>query len=164
MQSVRKFNAFLCKFENLINSVLLCTVLIVITAQIVMRYVFNRPLLWSEELSRYMYVWIAWAGCAFCVGTRSHICVPVIFDRFSARWKMILSVVGNLVVLAAMCYLIPVSVQYAVGQKAFKASTLPISRIWLYIALPSGFLLSAIQLVLDTLIMIDENVEHKERR
>ena len=30
------------------------------TAQVIWRYLFNDPLVWSEELARYLFVWISY--------------------------------------------------------------------------------------------------------
>lgn len=157
MKAIKDLNTWLCKFENLLNSAALIVVLIVISLQIIMRYVFNRPLLWSEELSRYLYVWIAWLGCAFCAGTRSHISVPLLFDILPVWMQNILTIVGNLIVIGAMCYLIPNAMSYALGQNAFMASTMPVKRSWLFIALPIGLILTTVQLILDTVIRIMEH-------
>lgn len=156
MKTIKNLNTWLCRLENLFNSMVLVVILVVISMQIIMRYVFNHPLLWSEELSRYLYVWIAWIGCAFCVGTRSHISVPVLLDSLPLQVQRVLAVVGNLAVLGALCYLIPHALSYALGQKAFMASTIPVGRIWLYIALPAGLVLTAVQLVFDTVIRVME--------
>lgn len=107
MKAVKEINASICKAENIFNSIILIIVLVVISAQIVARYVFNHPLTWSEELSRYLYVWIAWIGCAFCVGTRSHIRVPVVFDNFPKNIQTVLLVFGNLIIVGMFCYLLP---------------------------------------------------------
>lgn len=162
MKNVKELNTLMCRAENLFNSIILVIVLVVISAQVIARYVFNHPLIWSEELSRYLYVWIAWIGCAFCVGTRSHVRVPVIFDHCPARVQNVFTVVGNLVIAGVLCYLFPYSMKYALGQNGFMASTMPVTRLWLYLPLPIGVGLSVAQLMLDTLICIWENRMKRE--
>ncbi len=154
MRRLKKMNEALCKMETVFNSLVLMIVLAVISAQIVMRYVFNRPLIWSEELSRYLYVWIAWIGCAYCVGTKSHISVPIFSERLPVGVRKVLTGIGNIIVIGFLLYLIPYSFSYALGQRAFAASTLPLKRIWLYLPLPIGIWLSVIQLIIDTILFI----------
>ena len=119
MRRLKKMNEALCKMETVFNSLVLMIVLAVISAQIVMRYVFNRPLIWSEELSRYLYVWIAWIGCAYCVGTKSHISVPIFSERLPVGVRKVLTGIGNIIVIGFLLYLIPYSFSYALGQRAF---------------------------------------------
>ena len=38
---------------------------VVVFAQVVTRYVFHSPLAWSEELARYMFIWLVWIGAAY---------------------------------------------------------------------------------------------------
>ena len=42
--------------ERVVTSVIFCLMMAAVTAQIIMRYVFNNPLLWSEEFARYVSV------------------------------------------------------------------------------------------------------------
>lgn len=64
---------------------------------------------------------------------------------------------GNLVILVMFGYLLYFSAQYAVSQLAFAASTMQISRFWMFVALPVGIALTMIQLVLDTILFVWEN-------
>ena len=162
METVKRINEWMCKIENALNSIALVAVLLIVTAQIVMRYVFNDPLIWSEELSRYLYVWIAWLGCAFCVGTRSHIRVPIAFDSFPPTVKKIVTVVGNFIIIVFFCYLMKYAFDYANQQAMFAASTLPIKRSVVFCALPVGLALSIVQLLLDTVIFTVDSW-HAER-
>ena len=41
--------------------------------QVIMRYVFQHPLTWSEELARYIFVWIALLGSAWCGRNHIHV-------------------------------------------------------------------------------------------
>ena len=41
--------------------------------QVIFRYFFNHPLFWSEELSRYCFVWIVFVGAAIAVKHGAHI-------------------------------------------------------------------------------------------
>ena len=50
--------------ERVVTSVIFCSMMIVVTAQIVMRYALNSPLFWSEEFARYVYVWLVFIGSA----------------------------------------------------------------------------------------------------
>ena len=152
METVKRINEWMCKIENVLNSIALVAVLLIVTAQIVMRYVFSDPLTWSEELSRYLYVWIAWIGCDFCVGTRSHVRVPIVCDSFPPTVKRIMTVVGNVIIIAFFCYLMKYAFDYAKQQAIFAASTLPIKRSLVFFALPVGLALSIVQLLLDTVI------------
>ena len=43
---------------------LMAAMCLVLLAQVISRYLFGKPLTWSEELARYMFVWLALLGSA----------------------------------------------------------------------------------------------------
>lgn len=61
-----------------------------VSFQVVARYVFNYSLSWSEELSRYILVWIAWIGASYAVKKREHLRVDLIKNFLSSTNKKIL--------------------------------------------------------------------------
>lgn len=67
------------------SGVLLIGVLFLMTLQIVMRYAFNSPLAWSEEIARYSMVWMAFIGSALAVRKKAHVCVDLIVGAFPAK-------------------------------------------------------------------------------
>lgn len=89
-----------------IAAVLLVVVVAVTLLQIVLRYVFNSPLIWSEELVKFLIVWIAFIGAgAVCFDGR-HLNVDVFFKlmpegmRAAVRWINAAISVGFLAILA----------------------------------------------------------------
>jgi TRAP-type C4-dicarboxylate transport system permease small subunit len=40
--------------------------------QVIMRYVFSNSLSWSEEFSRFIFLWISWIGASYAVKEGSH--------------------------------------------------------------------------------------------
>lgn len=52
---------------------LMATMTLVCLAQVLWRYAFDDPLTWSEELSRYLFVWIGYLGAWLAWRRRQHI-------------------------------------------------------------------------------------------
>jgi TRAP-type C4-dicarboxylate transport system permease small subunit len=63
---------FLNNFEEyfVVWSLALMTALVFV--QIVMRYVFSNSLSWSEELAKYIFLWLSWIGASYAVKERAH--------------------------------------------------------------------------------------------
>jgi TRAP-type C4-dicarboxylate transport system permease small subunit len=69
--------------------VLFALMFAVIMLQITLRYVFNRPLVFSDELATYFFVWISFLGWTMATRRRVHIGIGVIADRLpplGRRW------------------------------------------------------------------------------
>ena len=54
--------------------------ILVVTAQVVWRYAFNNSLVWTEEASRYLFVWMTFLGAALAVKEGTHIRVTAFVD------------------------------------------------------------------------------------
>lgn len=61
----------------------LCMVLILllVIAQVAMRYVFNSPLTWSEELAVFVMIWLTFIGSLICMRDKEHIEVTILVDH-----------------------------------------------------------------------------------
>jgi TRAP-type C4-dicarboxylate transport system permease small subunit len=53
----------------------------VIVLQITLRYVFNHPLVWTDELAQYLFVWVSFLGWTMATRKRIHIGINVVADR-----------------------------------------------------------------------------------
>ena len=53
---------------------------ILVFIQVVMRYVFSNSLSWSEELARFIFLWLSWIGASYAVKERSHFRVEMFAD------------------------------------------------------------------------------------
>ena len=60
----------------------LCMVLILllVIAQVAMRYIFNSPLTWSEELAVFVMIWLTFIGSLICMRDKEHIEVTILVD------------------------------------------------------------------------------------
>ena len=52
-------------------------------AQVVFRYLLQAPLAWSEELARFLLMWLASLSAAYAFKTRSHFALRFVVDRFN---------------------------------------------------------------------------------
>ena len=57
--------------------------------QVVMRYVFQNSLSWSEELARYIFLWQTWLGASYAVKEHRHLRVEMLADRFKGRARLV---------------------------------------------------------------------------
>lgn len=64
----------------------LCVILVAIVSvtfiQVLFRYIFHLSLAWSEELARYLFLWLASLASAYAFKTKSHFALRFLVDRF----------------------------------------------------------------------------------
>ena len=72
------------KVNKILDGVsVLCMVLILllVIVQVAMRYLFNSPLTWSEELAVFVMIWLTFIGSLICMRDKEHIEVTILVDH-----------------------------------------------------------------------------------
>ncbi|MFM2577371.1 TRAP transporter small permease [Vibrio fortis] len=135
--------------EAAIGAMLLAAIVILITIQVVMRYVFQNALSWSEELTLWTFIWFIWIGIAYAFKERKHVKVTFFQDLLPDNAKKILEVVID---IAIVIFLLTMTYQsyklitlpYVLSQKSVVLN-LPIAIM--YASAPVGSLLSVFRII-----------------
>ncbi len=138
------------KFLDAINGVtgvvlaLLCGIVFV---QVIMRYVFGHSLSWSEELTRYMFVWIIYLGVNLGIRGNNQIKIDIMDLALHGKARKVLHLIQHLISIAA-CVAAAWGSYYLIkiGFLA-KSPTLHWPMWIIYIVFPIGFALDIIALL-----------------
>jgi TRAP-type C4-dicarboxylate transport system permease small subunit len=150
------FNVIEQGFGVLFLLVMFVSVLI----QIFFRYVLQSPLTWTEEASRYSFIWIVLLGAAFAVRRKEHVVMEVFVKRFPASLQRYISLVLNTIILISLIYLLPVSWNFFWFTKGVSAPTLKISWGFLFFSAP----LSIALMMIHTFIGLFRTIRLEERK
>lgn len=71
----------------------------IIFFQVVMRYVFNNSLSWSEELGKFLFVWLSWIGISIGHRKREHIKITLLVDKLPPTGKRITEIISELILI-----------------------------------------------------------------
>jgi len=63
------------KFSKLeiLGAILLFIMLVLVSVQVITRYIFNNPISWTEEMARFILVWITFIGAAISLKQNQHV-------------------------------------------------------------------------------------------
>jgi TRAP-type C4-dicarboxylate transport system permease small subunit len=90
------------RIEKALDAVLVFMMIVMagaVVLQVTSRYVFNNPTSWSEELARYLFVWITFLGAAVVIRKRRHVDVTVLTDRLPPSAAKVVYLVSDAAVL-----------------------------------------------------------------
>jgi TRAP-type transport system small permease protein len=82
-----------------VTLVLLTILLLVVGAQIFARYVLNHSLFWSEELARYLFIYLVFLGAAIVLRRDGHIQVSFFVEHLPPNLRRGVAVLGDLLLL-----------------------------------------------------------------
>ncbi len=135
-------------FEESICAVLAIGLSALIFTQVVMRYAFDSPLTWIDEISIYCMIWMVYIGASLAVRERAHIRVFSLLFVLPRRWASVLLVASDAIWLAFNLLMIwegSVLVQ-SMWRQPFTSPALGIPQKWPYLAVAVGFALMTLRL------------------
>lgn len=109
----------------------------VITLQIVSR-VFFTSFAWTEEVARFLLIWIAFLGAALAFQQGRHIAVTFVRDLMPLNLRRIITGAGILVAIAFLVTLAMIGWKYSGIQSFQKSPSLRISMFWVYLVMPAS--------------------------
>lgn len=87
--------------------------IILLFAGVVARYVFDKPLTWSDEVAVIAFLWITMLGSAIAAHAEGHMRLTVVVGRLEQPWKSRIEMFARLVALVLLgCLLLP-SIRHA---------------------------------------------------
>ena len=132
------------KLEVFIGAVFLALMVVFTTLQIVGRYLFSTPFPWTEEMTRYMFVWMVFISIGYAVKTGEHIRITFVRSLLRPGLRLYLDILCNI-----LCFGFSVIFALLARILCFRqtAVSLPIPMWLLYLVMPLGFLLVCLRLV-----------------
>jgi len=89
------------------------TMALIVVIQVFCRYVLNHSLFWSEELARYLLIWLTFLGASSAYFRKVHPGVDVIYSRMSPKMKHISAIIVHIVCMGIFGIMIVYGFQFA---------------------------------------------------
>ena len=88
-----------CRVMEGISALLLAIMVLMVFGNVVLRYLFNSGVTVSEELSRWMFVWLTFLGSIVALKEHGHLGTDMLLSRLPIWGKKVCLVVGQIVML-----------------------------------------------------------------
>lgn len=92
-------------FEKFILGILLTLMILIMGIQVTARYVFNSSLTWSEELTRYLFVWSAFLSLPYTIKTNIALKIDQLFTVLPAGVKKALWALGYILMFVFFIFM-----------------------------------------------------------
>ena len=99
MNTVNMIRKILNKILSAVVIFLMAFMTVLVTYQVVMRYVFVHPVTWSEDTLTYSFVWMSLIGTAVVFGERDHMMLTLFSDKLEGIPKQILCIISEIVIM-----------------------------------------------------------------
>lgn len=134
-------------------------IVLIMTAQVVARYIFNASLIWAEELCRVLLVWQTFLFVGLAYQRGELVAVDVLPELLTPRLRLALKIVVSLPVIAFLWLMAVNGFDYA---SRFQNQVIPavdfiwmsvsghglgVSVFWVYVSVSAGSVLLALHIV-----------------
>ena len=135
-----------------VASFCLACAVVLMSAQVILRFGFNSPKAWAEEVDRYLFIWSVYLGATVALMRGSHIRVTFAVDRFGATGETVSLWLGRIIGIAAFAFTAYHGYALAWVNRSSPFYTIQWApQILFYLAAPVG-------LTLMTLVLVAESV------
>lgn len=148
---MRQFDAGLARAEAAALGLLVLAMTGATLAQVIARYLFNAPLIWSEEAARYLFVWVSMIGAALAVRQGGHYTLGAVVERLPAALARPARGLAWVVALCFVLVLLVTGINETLQAHMQDAATLPFRMSLPYAAIPVGAALMLAHLLLPVL-------------
>ena len=123
------------KLEEYIGGSLFVVIFAILVLQVFFRQVIRTPLVWSEELARLIFVYVAMLGISIGIRKQSHIFIDFLFTRFSPAVQKVVFTISQIIIFVCIICMGWFG-KYLVAKKwIFEIVTLNVSSGWMYLAM-----------------------------
>ncbi|SNS80910.1 TRAP-type C4-dicarboxylate transport system, small permease component [Anaerovirgula multivorans] len=136
-------------FEEVILMIFLVLMACIMGIQVIMRYAFNASLTWSEEITRYFFIWSAFISTSYCIKKGTSIKIDQFTNMLPDKAKKVIEFVVKIVVLLFFAYLLRYSIDVvrAAYQSGQKSPALGIPMYLVQVSTVVGFSLSVVRII-----------------
>jgi tripartite ATP-independent transporter DctM subunit len=108
---------------------------------VVGRYVFNSPLVWSDELASILFLWLAMIGSVIALKRGEHMRMTALLSKMSDDKKVYFETLGVLACFFYLAIILKPAYHFALDELIVTTPSLEVSNLWRAAAIPSGIVL-----------------------
>lgn len=98
--------------EEFLLVILLGAMTLIMGIQVLSRYAFGYSLSWSEEVTRYLFIWSAFLSLSYCTKKCISIKIEQFLCKFSKKEQTLLKIINHSIELVFFAYMIPFAIMY----------------------------------------------------
>ncbi len=135
--------------EEALAGACMCMLSLLVFAQVVMRYVFQSPMSWSDEIAVYCMVGLVYFGAAFAVRERAHIRVLAAYWLLPKAAATAVAVFSDVLWFAFNAIMVWEGALLVASfrEQPFYSAALEINLLWPSLAIPVGYSLICLRMI-----------------
>jgi tripartite ATP-independent transporter DctM subunit len=139
----RAIDLWLGSFVEILGAALVAAEIVILLAGVVSRYLFDHPLVWSDELASILFLWLAMLGAAIALRRDEHMRMTAVVSALPPSTRAALDAFATGAALALLVLIVRPAYDYALEEVPIATPALQISDSLRAAAMPIGVTLMA---------------------
>src|SRR5712671_6175259 len=145
---LQRADAVLGRAIALVAATILLVEVFLLLANVLARYLFNRPLVWGDELASILFLWLCVFGAVLAMRRNEHMRLTALVGRMPPHIRAPCDVIGLTVVSAFLLIIVYPAWEYAYDESWVRTPAMEISNTWRAAAVFAGAVLLALSAAL----------------
>ncbi|MBQ1421368.1 MAG: TRAP transporter small permease [Firmicutes bacterium] len=157
------------KISNVITNILrvvcglvLAALVIIITIEVVSRWM-SIAMPWTDELARYLLIWMTFLGCSLALASGTHLSVDFIVKMFPKNGQKALNIITRVLIIVFFGIIMIYGTKLSIAAINTKSTALHWSMGIVYSILPLSGLLSVFYAVMDIIHILKGDGKEEEQ-
>lgn len=122
-----------CRMLEAVIAMCLAVMVVLVFGNVMLRYGFNSGITLSEELSRWLFVWMTFMGAIVALKEHGHLGTDMLVSRLGSRGKKFCLGLSQLLMLFVCLLLLKGSFEQAKVNYGSTSAVMEVSMAWLYL-------------------------------
>lgn len=123
--------------EEAVGTAFFLVMVLSVSIGVVSRYVFNYPLIWTEEIASFSFLWAVFMGSAAAARKHTHIVVDTLMLLTPRLFQRVVGIATGGMVAAMMAIVTVVGIQFAYSQRNTTTEAIEMRVFWWALAAPT---------------------------
>ena len=94
------------KYSGYLASALFIAIGFIVSYEVIMRYLFNSPTIWVNEVSRFLQIWATYLALTYSFHKKDFIRITVVYDRLNESGKKFLDFISFIFIIIFSCFVV----------------------------------------------------------
>ncbi len=130
------------------TALLVVAEIVILFVGIIARYVFDNPLIWTDDTASLLFLWLSMLGSVLALRRGEHMRMTAVVNRAAPATRQRLELLSLAAMLVLLATLLLPAWDYVQNEAIVSIMSLDISMSWRAVAMPIGVLLMGVMLVL----------------
>jgi len=138
---MNKFSHTVNRIVRVILAIMLSVMIVVVLFGVVNRFLLKLPISWTEEVSRFLMIWICMLGATIAVKNGTHVAVLYFISKFGKESRRKIAFINHLLIIAFLIIPSLYGIKLCISQAGQLSPALRISMFYPFLSVPLGFII-----------------------